>query len=411
MAAAGTTGPLAGLKVIDMTRVIAGPYGAQILGDLGADVVKIERRGEGDDCRRVGPPWIQDPSEDIPGESTYFQAVNRNKRSIAVDFGKPEGSALLRRLISGADILLENYRTGTLARYGLGYDDLAADNPGLIYCSITGFGQTGPYSGRSGYDFLVQGMAGMMSVTGYPDGEPGGGPLRVGVPVADTLAGMNAVIAVLAALRHKERTGEGQRIDISLFESQAAALLNSAASWLNGGTKLGRTGNDHPSAAPYGVYEVDDGHIIVATFNDREFARLAHVLGHSEWLSDPRFVRNGDRVQNRPALKAAVREALKGKTRSEWVAILNDATVSAGPINDIEDLEHDEHAIARGLIVPLETRDLGVVRTIAAPFHLSATPVAYRLPPPSLGQHSDELLRELGYSQGERQQLREDGVI
>lgn len=411
MTSATPSGPLTGLKVIDMTRIIAGPYGGQMLGDLGADVVKVERLGEGDDCRRVGPPWIKSPEPEAPGESTYFQAVNRNKRSLALDFAMPKGAAIIRRMAQGADILLENYRTGTLARYGLGFEDLRKENPGLIYCSITGFGQTGPYSGRSGYDFLVQGMAGMMSVTGHADGEAGAGPMRVGIPVADIMAGMNGVIGVLAALRHRDRTGEGQHIDISLFESQAAALLNSASSWLNAGTKLGRTGNDHPSAAPYGVYEVDDGHIIVATFNDREFARLAQVLGHSEWLNDPRFARNGDRVLNRPALKEAVREALRGKTRAQWVDILNAATVSAGPINDIADLERDEHAIARGMFLPMETKDLGRVRSIASPVRMSVTPPDYRLPPPSLGEHSDELLEELGYSVDQRARLRADGVI
>jgi crotonobetainyl-CoA:carnitine CoA-transferase CaiB-like acyl-CoA transferase len=411
MEAKGTTGPLAGLKVIDMTRVIAGPYGAQILGDLGADVIKIERRGEGDDCRRVGPPWVKEPTPEEPGESAYFQSVNRNKRSVSIDFGKPEGVALIRRLAANADILLENYRTGTLARYGLGYEALSELNPRLVYCSITGFGLTGPYSDRSGYDFLVQGMAGMMSVTGYPDGEPGGGPLRVGVPVADTLAGMNAIIAILAAIEHRHTSGKGQLIDISLFDSQAAALMNSASSWLNGKAKLGRTGNDHPSAAPYGVYEVDDGYIIIATFNDREFARLANVLGHPEWATDPRFARNGDRVANRPAIKAAVKAALKGKTRAEWVAILNAATVSAGPINDIEDMENDKHALARGMFVSMETQDLGTIRTVASPFRLSATPPDYRLAPPSLGQHTDEVLGELGFTEAELQKLRDDAVI
>ncbi|HEY6868861.1 MAG TPA: CaiB/BaiF CoA-transferase family protein [Novosphingobium sp.] len=405
------TGPLAGLKVIDMTRVIAGPFGGQILGDLGADVIKIERRGEGDDCRRVGPPWIREPSDEVPGESTYFQAVNRNKRSFSVDFGKREGQDLLRRIAADADILVENYRTGTLARYGLGYEDLRAINPRLIYCSITGFGQSGPYGGRSGYDFLVQGMAGLMSVTGLPDGEPGGGPMRVGIPVADIFAGLNAVIAILAALEHRHKSGEGQHLDISLFDSQAAALLNAASSWLNAGTDLGRTGNDHPSAAPYGVYEVDDGHIIIATFNDREFGRLANVLGHPEWITDPRFARNGDRVANRPALKAAVRDALKGKTRAEWVEILNAATVSAGPINGIEDMARDEHAVARELFFAMDSAEFGQVRMVASPYRFSASPVNYRIAPPALGEHTEQVLREAGLTAEECAALRAEGVI
>jgi len=405
------TGPLAALKVIDMTRVIAGPYSGQIMGDLGADVIKVERPGEGDDCRRVGPPWHREPVNDVPGESTYFHSVNRNKRSLSLDFQKPEGQALVLRLAAEADILIENYRTGTLARYGLGYEHLKAVNPRLIYCSITGFGQTGPYSGRSGYDFLIQGMGGLMSVTGHADGEAGAGPMRVGIPVADLLAGLNAAIGVLAALEHRNRTGEGQHVDISLFDSQAAALMNTASGWLNAGTKLGRTGNDHPSAAPYGVYEVEDGHIIVATFNDREFKRLATVLGHPEWITDPRFARNGDRVSNRPALKAAVTAALKGRTRAEWVQILNEATVSAGPINDIEDMEQDEHAVARGMFFDMPSPEFGSVRMVASPFRMSATPPDYRIAPPAVGEHSAEILTELGVPDDEQDRLRAAGVI
>lgn len=404
------TGPLSGLKVIDMTRVIAGPLCGQILGDLGADVVKIERPGEGDDSRRVAPPWFREPTADAPGESTYYQSVNRNKRSFGVDFAKSEGQELLRRLATEADILIENYRTGTLSRYGLGYEDLRTINPRLIYCSVTGFGQTGPYSGRSGYDFLVQGMGGLMAVTGIGDGEPGAGPMRIGVPVADTFAGMNAAIGVMAALESRHRTGEGQHIDISLFESAVSSLLNSASSWLNAGVTLGRSGNDHPSAAPYGVFEASDGYIIVATFNDREFERLANILGHPEWLTDERFARNSERVRNRAALKAAVSDVIRRNTRAEWVDILNKATVSAGPINDMKDLETDEHAIARGLFVDLESC-WGKVRTVASPFRMSATPPDYRLPPPSVGEHTDEILEELGYTAGEREALRRAGVL
>ena len=405
------TGPLAGLKVLDMTRVIAGPFGGQILGDLGADVIKIERPGEGDDVRRVGPPWQREPDGDTPGDSTYFQAANRNKRSVAIDFQRPEGKELLLHLAAQSDILIENYRTGTLARYGLGYEDLKVVNRRLIYCSITGFGQTGPYSGRSGYDFLIQGMAGLMSVTGHADGEDGAGPMRVGIPVADLLAGHNAVIGILAALEHRHRAGEGQHVDISLFDSQAAALLNTGSAWLNAGVKLGRTGNDHPSAAPYGVYAVDDGFIIIATFNDREFERLAKVLGHPEWLADPRFAKNAERVRFRPELKAAVAAALKGRTRAEWVQILNDATVSAGPINDIEDMERDEHAIARGMFFEMPSAEYGSVRMVASPYRMSASPPNYRITPPQVGEHSVEVLTEMGVSEAEQARLRRAGII
>jgi crotonobetainyl-CoA:carnitine CoA-transferase CaiB-like acyl-CoA transferase len=407
---APATGPLSGLKVIDMTRVIAGPLCGQILGDLGADVVKIERPVEGDDSRRVAPPWFREPTGDSPGESTYFQAVNRNKRSLGVNLASAQGQDIVRRLAAEADILIENYRTGTLARYGLGYEDLREINPRLIYCSITGFGQTGPYSGRSGYDFLVQGMGGLMAVTGLADGEPGAGPMRIGIPVVDSFAGMNAAIGVLAALESRSRTGQGQRVDISLFESAVASLLNAASSWLNAGVNLGRTGNDHPSAAPYGVFEASDGYMIIATFNDREFERMANVLGHPEWLEDERFRRNSDRVRNREALKAAVNAVISQRTRAEWVEILNSGTVSAGPINEMADLEKDEHAAARGLFVSLES-PRGTVRTVASPFRLSATPPDYRLPPPAVGEHTAEILEELGYSDREREALYAAGVL
>lgn len=404
------TGPLSNLKVVDMTRVIAGPLCGQILGDLGADVIKIERPGEGDDSRRVAPPWFREPTDETTGESTYYQSVNRNKRSFSVDFATEQGQALICKLVAEADILIENYRTGTLARYGLGYDDLKAINSRLIYCSVTGFGQTGPYSRRSGYDFLVQGMGGLMAVTGHPDGEPGAGPLRIGVPVADTFAGMNAAIGILAALEARRETGLGQHIDISLFESAVASLLNTASAWLNAGVNLGRTGNDHPSAAPYGVFEASDGYIIIATFNDREFDRLARILGHPEWLDDPRFGQNCERVNNRSALKEAIADVVKRKTRAEWVTILNDATVSAGAINEMSDLERDEHAVARQMFVTIGS-DRGDVRTVASPYRLSQTPPNYRRPPPCVGEHTDEILDELGYSSTERDALRAAGVV
>lgn len=388
-------GALAGLTVLDLTRVIAGPMAAQSLGDLGADVIKIERKGEGDDVRRVGPPWMATAQPLDQPESTYFQAVNRNKRSVAIDFGVPEGAEVLRRLATKADILIENYRPGTLARYGLGYEELKALNPGLIYCALTGFGQTGPYADRSGYDYLIQGMGGVMSVTGPSDGEPGAGPTRVGIPLVDIFAGMNATIGILAALRHRERTGRGQFVDISLFDSQVAAMLNGASAWLNAGVHLGRTGNDHPSAAPYGVYEASDGHVIIATFNDREFVRLADALGHPEWKTDPRFATNGARVANRPLIKAAVAQIIGTQTRDHWVRILNAATVSCGPINDMGDIALDPHVIAREMIVSLHHPAFGEVRTPASPHRLSETPPAYRRAPPLMGEHTREVLGEI----------------
>lgn len=410
--AAAQAGPLAGIRVLDMTRVIAGPFAGQILGDLGADVVKIERRGEGDDIRRIAPPWLKDEQGRDRDESTYSQAVNRNKRSLTVDYAQPAGAQLLRELATKADVLVENYRTGTLAQYGLGYEDLKAINPRLIYCSLTGFGQTGPYSSRSGYDYLVQAMAGVMSVTGPRDGQPGAGPTRIGVPIADTTAGLFAAIGVLAALQHRHVSGQGQHIDVSLFESQMATLMNTFSAWFNGGVELGRTGNDHPSAAPYGVYEVDDGFLLVATFNHREFTRLAAAVGHPEWSEDARFARNSARVANRAELAGLLTQALAGRSKAEWVDMLNAATVSCGPINSMADLEHDAQVIARGLVVPMTHPVNGVIRTVASPLRMSESPVEYRIAPPRIGEHTEEVLQDwLGLAEPQCAALREQGAI
>lgn len=405
-------GALAGLRVIDMTRVIAGPLATQTLGDLGADVIKIERPGEGDDVRRVGPPWMPDETGVEPNESTYFRAVNRNKRSVTVNFTDPEGAELIRGMVAASDVLVENFRPGTLARYGLGPDDLLKLNPRLIYCSISGFGQDGPYAGRSGYDYLAQAMAGAMNITGQPDGKPGAEPTRVGIPMADIFAGYQATIAVLAALAHRTATGQGQAIDVSLFDAQFAAMLNPSSAWLNAGVEIGRTGNDHPSAAPYGVYPVDDGYILIATFNDREFVRLAAALGHPEWSSDDRFARNGARVAHREELRAAVTAALTGRTKQEWVDLLNAATVSCGPINTIRDLEHDPHVIARNMIGSIDHPVHGPIRFAASPFRLSATPVSYRFAPPDIGEQTETVLAEvLGLDARAAAGLRARGII
>jgi len=406
------TGSLAGLRVIDMTRVIAGPLATQTLGDLGAEVIKIERPGEGDDVRRIGPPWMKDETGTDTGESTYFRSVNRNKRSLTINYTDPEGKDLLRSLARASDVLVENYRPGTLAKYGLGPNDLLEINPRLIYCSISGFGQDGPYAGRSGYDYLAQAMAGAMNVTGLPDGQPGAVPLRVGIPMADIFAGLQAGIAILAALNHRHATGKGQHIDVSLFDAQFAAMLNPSAAWLNSRVEIGRTGNDHPSAAPYGVFPTDDGYVLIATFNDREFVRLAAALGHPEWSSDPRFARNGARVENREILRTAVTEALKGRGKAEWVEILNAATVSCGPINTIRDLESDAHVIARQMIRSIVHPVHGEVRFAASPIRFSDTPVSYRIAPPDIGEHTGEVLtRVLGLDDDAVAGLRSRGVV
>ena len=405
-------GPLAGVRVLDMTRVIAGPLATQILGDLGADVIKIERPDGGDDVRRVGPPWMPAAEADGVKQSTFFQAVNRNKRSLALSFESPEGRELLQRLAATADVLVENFRPGTLARYGLGYEQLRAANRRLVYCSVTGFGQAGPYAPRSGYDYLMQGMTGLMNVTGHPASEPGGGPMRVGIPLVDIFTGMNAALGILAALRHRDATGDGQQVDISLFESGVASMLNPVSAWFNGGEQIGLTSNDHPSAAPYGIFPVRDGHIIIATFNDREFERLAAALGHQEWSQDPRFADNEGRVAHRAEIKALVAGALAGGTKREWVERLNAATVSCGPVNTIADLQDDPHVLARGMVAEMHHPRLGVIRSAASPLRLSTSPVSYRLAPPLPGEHTEEVLRaDLGLDSDGLDALERAGVV
>lgn len=403
---------LSGIRVLDMTRVVAGPFAGQILGDMGAEVIKIERQGEGDDIRRIGPPWISGTEGQAHQESTYSQAANRNKRSIAIDFAQPAGQELIRQLAESCDVLLENYRTGTLARYGLGYEELSKINPRLIYCSITGFGQTGPYAERSGYDYLIQAMAGVMSVTGHRPGEDGEGPMRVGIPVADVCAGLYAAIGILGALNHRHASGVGQHIDVSLMDAQMATLLNTFSAWFNGGKELGRTGNDHPSASPYGVYAVDDGYILVATFNDREFVRLANAVGRADWIDDPRFARNAARVAHRSELSRQLTEALRGRSKDHWIEHLNANTVSCGPINDMADLERDPHVKARESIVTQHHPLNGTIRSAASPMRFSATPVQYTYAPPTVGEHTDEVLSQwLNLSPEQISDLRYNHVI
>lgn len=405
-------GPLAGITVIDMTRVVAGPFAAQMLADLGADVIKIERRGKGEDLRSLGPPWVKNETGEDTEQSTYFQTVNRNKRSVTLDFQTQEGADILRKLAAKADVLLENLRTGTLDKYGLGYEQLSKINPGLIYCSITGFGQNGPYSDRSGYDYLAQAMGGGMMITGHADGEPGAGPMRVGVPIVDICAGYNSTIGILAALQHRDKTGEGQHVDIALLDSQIGILLNSFSSWLNSGQVLPRTGNDHPTAMPNGVFPVKDGQVLIATFNDREFAKLAEVLGHSEWGQDPRFMRSRDRHENRTVLAKLMAEALSHGTKREWMQRLNDAKVSCGPINTMADLEQDPQVAARNMIVELHHPVSGKVRVAGTPIHLSKTPAHIDRAPPLPGEHTAEVLHDvLGLSQAELDDLARREVI
>ena len=405
-------GPLTGIRVIDMTRVVAGPLAGQTLGDLGADVVKIERPGAGDDSRAVGPPWTKDAEGHDSSTATYYQCLNRNKRSVTLDFAHPKGGDILREMVKGADVLIENYRAGTLARYGLGYDDLKKINKSLVYCSITGFGQNGPYAGRSGYDYLIQAMGGVMSMTGPPEGAPGGEPTRVGAPIADILTGMNAVIGILAALKHRDVAGEGQHIDIALLDSQVAALLNPFVAWLNNREEIPRTGNYHPTAAPYGPFPTSDGRILIATFNDREFTRLAHAVERPQWLEDPRFGSLGLRVQNRDALASELAAVLQSGTKAHWIERLNQHKVSCGPINTMADIEREPQVHARNMIISLPHPDLGEIRLAGSPLRLSATPVSYRRTPPAVGQDTDDVLRDwLGLDHRALSDLKNERVV
>ncbi len=404
-------GALNGIRVLDLSRILAGPWAAQILGDLGAEVIKVENPAGGDDTRHWGPPFCP-PKGDRRPDAAYFTACNRNKRSLAIDFSRPEGAALIRDLAARCDVVIENFKVGGLAKYGLDYAGLSAVNPGLIYCSITGFGQTGPYAHRSGYDFLIQGMAGLMSITGIPDGELGGGPMKVGVAVSDLFTGMYAAVSILAALNHRRETGEGQHIDCALFDSQAAMLANQAANWLVGGTRPGRLGNNHPSVVPYRPYPVSDGHIIIAVGNDGQFRRLCRALGAEEMADDPRYRTCADRVTNRESLDATLIELLAGYTRDEAIALLESVTVPCGPINEIPDVFSDPQAEARDLVVALPDGAGGEIRSVAFPAKLGRTPAAYKLAPPDLGADSDGLLSELlEMDAAQIEALRKEGVV
>ena len=406
-----TPGALQGVRVLDLSRVLAGPWCTQTLADLGADVIKVERPGAGDDTRGWGPPFLKDTEGHDTREAAYYLGTNRNKRSVTIDISRPEGQDLVRRLADTADVFIENFKVGDMVRYGLDAASLRATRPGLVYCSITGFGQTGPYRDRAGYDYAVQGMGGLMSVTGERDDLPGGGPQKVGVAVADLFTGMYATVAILAALRHRDRTGEGQVVDMALLDTQVAMLANLGANYLVTKQAPKRAGNAHQNIVPYQVFEVADGHLILAVGNDGQFEKFCAVAGCPELAADPRFAKNADRVRHRALLVPLLAERLRTRPRAEWLAALEAAKVPCGPINGLDDVFADPQVNERAMTVTLPHPLAGQVELVASPMKLSATPPTARRAPPLLGQHTDEVLAEIGLGAERIAELRRSGIV
>ena len=403
------TAPLAGLRVFDLTRILAGPTCTQLLGDLGCDVIKIERPGEGDDTRKWGPPFLKGRAGEDTNEAAYYLSSNRNKRSLTLDIGHPEGQALAKRLIADCDILVENFKVGGLAKYGLSYADLKKDFPRLIYCSITGFGQTGPYAPRAGYDYLAQGLGGIMSLTGPVEGEP----YKVGVGIADVMCGMYASSAILAALRHRDRTGQGQHIDLALLDTQVAWLINEGLNYLTSRERPKRQGNEHPNIVPYKVLPCSDGYFILAVGNDRQFQSFCAFAEAPELAADPRFTTNADRVRNREAIYALLPDITIKKTQAEWLDGLAGLHVPCGAVNTLDQVFEDPQVLERGmhLKMPYPASKSGEVDLIGNPIKFSETPVDYRYPPPTCGQHTDEVLQEFGLDAAEIARLKDSGAI
>jgi crotonobetainyl-CoA:carnitine CoA-transferase CaiB-like acyl-CoA transferase len=387
-------GALSGLRVLDLSRVLAGPWASQLLADLGADVVKVERPGTGDDTRAWGPPWLADVDGEPTGESAYYLSANRNKRSVTIDMAQADGQALIRQLAGKADIVIENFKVGGLARYGLDYASLSAINPRLIYCSITGFGQTGPYAARAGYDFLIQGMGGLMSLTGRPDGSPGEGPMKVGVALTDVMTGLYSTVAVLAALAHRERSGRGQHIDLALLDVQIASLANQAANYLVGGDVPRRMGNAHPNIVPYQDFPTADGYMIIAVGNDSQFANLCEAIDRPQWARDARFRTNPQRVKHRDELVESLRGITLTRTTAQWVSMLEARGVPCGPINRMDQVFADPQVQARAMRLEMSHPVAGKVPLVANPIRMSETPVQYRHAPPTLGEHTEAVLGE-----------------
>ena len=404
------TTPLAGLRVFDLTRILAGPTATQLLGDLGADVVKIERPGQGDDTRKWGPPFVKDAEGDDSTTAAYYLSANRNKRSLTIDIATEEGQALARRIAAECDIFVENFKVGGLKRYGLDYDSIRQVKPDILYCSITGFGQTGPYAPRAGYDYLAQGMGGIMSLTGEPEGEP----IKVGVGIADIMCGMYAVSAILAALHHRSKTGEGQHIDLALLDSQVAWLTYEGLNYLTSGEVPKRQGNEHPNIVPYKVLPCADGYFILAVGNDGQFRRFCDFAGRPELAEDPRFATNAQRVQNRAELYPILEALTPAKTLTDWVEGLSALGVPSGAVNTLDRVFADPQVQHRGMRIEMADAEAlqGRLALIGNPIKFSKTPVDYRYPPPRMGQHSDELLKELlGLPDEEIARLRSSGAI
>jgi crotonobetainyl-CoA:carnitine CoA-transferase CaiB-like acyl-CoA transferase len=405
-------GPLSNVRVLDLTRVLAGPWAGQNLADLGAEVIKVERPKTGDDSRAFGPPWLKDANGNDTRESAYFTCANRGKKSITVDLSRPEGSRIVRELAARSDVLLENYKFGDLARYGLGYDDLRTVNPRLIYCSVTGFGQTGPYRERPGYDFMIQGMGGLMSITGERDEVAGGGPQKAGIPIADLITGMYATIAICAALANRAATGIGQHLDLALLDSLVAVLANQGANYLATGAPPQRLGNAHPNIVPYQAFKTADGDVILACGNDNLFRKFCEVADCRHLAADPRFATNAKRVENRAELDALLGGIFAKRTTREWVTALEAAGVPNGPINTLEQVFAEPQAIARGLRLELPHPVAGSVSLVRSPMRFSATPIEHDRPPPLLGEHTGEVLGGLlGMSEPEIAKLRAAGVV
>lgn len=402
---------LSDIRVLDLSRILAGPWATQNLADLGAEVIKVERPGVGDDTRQMGPPFMHDLISGEHGDAAYFMCCNRGKHSVTIDFTKPEGQLLVRKLAKNADVVVENYKVGGLKKYGLDYESLIKENPNLVYCSVTGFGQTGPYKDRAGYDYLIQGMSGLMSITGERDGAPGGGPQRVGVAVSDLMSGMYATVGILAALRHRDAGGGGQHIDISLLDCQIGALVNQGVNYLTTGQAPQRMGNGHPNIAPYQAYRANDGHLILAIGNDTQFMRFCVAIGQPDVAKDPCFATIRDRVVNRTQLNQWMDEVMLQKSIDEWVNLLESAQVPCGPINTLDRVFEDPHVKARGMRVDIPHETYGSVPGVRNPIRFSETPLQFNEAPPVLGQHTQSTLRDMGLSDVEIADLQNKGVI